>query len=338
MESRTCSLLDCLKKWQPDHTCNCSHIFNKLATNWKGKVHSGTWQCSTYSSKTPVDLQSWTCWSQGKCLSSLCNNNNNNLGTCMALNLNKTIQSTLTRSYSQTLATYTNNNNMPTVHAWTWINENSQERGKTYRREKNVLRFDLNVLRVGVWRRGRGSLFQAQGPRARANSRKLNKLSLMLGTMCNSQKTGGLINSVQFSSRWQISMDLCAWPAFLGISTRLPDHGLSQWLCLSLLMRPTLHSVFFPRIHKRYSKASNMDAFNILLHPLTWINNEHCLTTFSYQLDATLSLLSLKTVYNAAKQRKEHVLHIIRGVYFVVNDMYHTYINYNKILLPNIHL
>ena len=47
----------------------------------------------------------------------------------MALNLDKTIQSALTRSRSRTLAKYTNNNNMPTVHARTWTNE------KTARRE-----------------------------------------------------------------------------------------------------------------------------------------------------------------------------------------------------------
>ena len=42
----------------------------------------------------------------------------------MALNLDKTIQSALTRSHSRTLAKYTKNN-MPTVHARTWTNETS---------------------------------------------------------------------------------------------------------------------------------------------------------------------------------------------------------------------
>ena len=68
----------------------------------------------------------------------------------MVLNLDQTIQSTLTQSMSHTwtLAKY-ENKNMPTVHAQMWTNENSQERGKTYRHEKRcVLRFDLNVLRV----------------------------------------------------------------------------------------------------------------------------------------------------------------------------------------------
>ena len=64
----------------------------------------------------------------------------------MALNLDKTFQSTFTRSHSRTLPKYIDNN-MPTVHARTWTNENSQERGQTYGRETIcVVRFDLNVL------------------------------------------------------------------------------------------------------------------------------------------------------------------------------------------------
>ena len=48
----------------------------------------------------------------------------------------------LTRSNSRTLAKYTNIN-MPTVHAWMWMNENSQEKGKTYRKERPSERKDL---------------------------------------------------------------------------------------------------------------------------------------------------------------------------------------------------
>ena len=52
-----------------------------------------------------------------------------NKGTLMMLNLDKTIQSAVTRSHydSWTLAKYTNNN-IPTVHAQTWTNENNQQR------------------------------------------------------------------------------------------------------------------------------------------------------------------------------------------------------------------
>ena len=68
----------------------------------------------------------------------------------MPLNLENTIQSALAGSHWRTLAKYTNNNT-PTVHARTRMNEDSQERGQTYRRENRcVLRFDLNVLRVDV--------------------------------------------------------------------------------------------------------------------------------------------------------------------------------------------
>ena len=68
----------------------------------------------------------------------------------MALNIDKTNQSTLTRIQPLTLAKDTNDN-MPTAHTWTWTNENSWERGPTYRHEKRCfLRFDMNMLRVRV--------------------------------------------------------------------------------------------------------------------------------------------------------------------------------------------
>ena len=49
----------------------------------------------------------------------------------MALNLD---QDNSKRAHSQSFAKltkYTNNNTL-TVHTWTWMNENSQERGKTW--------------------------------------------------------------------------------------------------------------------------------------------------------------------------------------------------------------
>ena len=70
----------------------------------------------------------------------------------MTLNLDKTVQSTITRSHSQTLAKYTNNN-MPTVYARAWTNEKQpRERKDPQMCEKMRfnLRFDLNVLKVGV--------------------------------------------------------------------------------------------------------------------------------------------------------------------------------------------
>ena len=70
------------------------------------------------------------------------NNNNNNKGTDMALNLDKTIESSLTRSHSRTLAKYSTNHDMPTVHARTWTDQRKQpgERGQTYGFSTNVRR------------------------------------------------------------------------------------------------------------------------------------------------------------------------------------------------------
>ena len=89
---------------------------------------------------------------------------NNNMPTVHARTLATYTHNNMPTVHARTLATYTHN--MATVPARTCTNENSQERGQTYRRENRcVLRFDLNVVRVGVGRRGRGSLFQAEGPR-----------------------------------------------------------------------------------------------------------------------------------------------------------------------------
>ena len=59
--------------------------------------------------------------------------------------MDKTIQSALTLSHSRTFAEYTNNS-MPTVHARTWTNENSQERGQTCRHE-NLCSFKVQFER-----------------------------------------------------------------------------------------------------------------------------------------------------------------------------------------------
>ena len=61
--------LDCLKRWQSDHTCYHPHRFNELATKsekWIGKP----WpecvnQWSTSASKTPVSVLPWACRSEG---------------------------------------------------------------------------------------------------------------------------------------------------------------------------------------------------------------------------------------------------------------------------------
>ena len=70
--SYPCPPLDCLKRWQSDHTCCHPHRFNELATTsekWNRKPRLECINGQHPPSKTPVGVLPRTCLSQGKWLS-----------------------------------------------------------------------------------------------------------------------------------------------------------------------------------------------------------------------------------------------------------------------------
>ena len=67
--SHPCPPLDCIKRWQSDHTCYHPHRFNELAPKsekWNGKPRLECVNSWHPPSKTPVDILPWTCQSEGK--------------------------------------------------------------------------------------------------------------------------------------------------------------------------------------------------------------------------------------------------------------------------------
>ena len=67
--SHPCPLLDCLKRWQSDHTCHHPHRFSELATESEKQNGKPRLECRHPPSNTPVGMLLWTCWSEGKWLS-----------------------------------------------------------------------------------------------------------------------------------------------------------------------------------------------------------------------------------------------------------------------------
>ena len=64
--SHPCPPLDCLKRWQSDHTCHHLHRFNELATKWKVEWEAQTgmcrWSTSTFEIScgcTALDMLEW---------------------------------------------------------------------------------------------------------------------------------------------------------------------------------------------------------------------------------------------------------------------------------------
>ena len=67
--SHPCPPLDCLKRWQSDHTCRHPHRFNQLATRsekWNGKRRLECVDGRHPPLKTPVGVLHWSCRSEGK--------------------------------------------------------------------------------------------------------------------------------------------------------------------------------------------------------------------------------------------------------------------------------
>ena len=67
--SHPCPPLDCLKRWQSDHTCHPPHRFSELATKsekWNGKPRLECVDGRHPPPKTPVGVLPWTCRSEGK--------------------------------------------------------------------------------------------------------------------------------------------------------------------------------------------------------------------------------------------------------------------------------